>query len=177
MPQLCLTLCNPMDCCTPGFLVLHYFSEFAQTHVRSVGDAIQLSHPLSTPSPPDLNLSHHQSFPMEANSFTKLCYSIGYSIVFPPGCIFPFNLQILDVLISLFWYFRIRNQSLYRLQISVNITLKYSHPLVSARDCFQDIPMDTKILRDSSPLCKVAWYLHITYTHLLIYFKSFLDYL
>ena len=117
------------------------------------------------------------SFPMEANSFTKLCYSIGYSIVFPPGCVFPFNLQILDVLISLFWYFRIRNQSLYRLQISVNITLKYSHPLVSARDCFQDIPMDTKILGDSSPLCKVAWYLHITYTHLLIYFKSFLDYL
>ena len=58
--QSCLTLCNPMDCRTPGFWVLHYLSEFVQTHVHWVGDAIQPSHPLSSPSPPALSLSQHQ---------------------------------------------------------------------------------------------------------------------
>ena len=63
--QLCLTLWDLMDCNTPGFLVLHYPLEFAQTHVHRVSDAIQPSHPLLSPSPPALNLSQHQgSFPM-----------------------------------------------------------------------------------------------------------------
>jgi len=56
----CVALCNPMNCWVPGFLVLHYLLEFAQTHVCWVRDAIQPSHPLSTPSPPALNLSQHQ---------------------------------------------------------------------------------------------------------------------
>ena len=51
---------QPMDCSTPGFPVLHYLLEFAQTHVHWVGDAIQPSHPLSPSSPPALNLSQHQ---------------------------------------------------------------------------------------------------------------------
>ena len=46
---------DPMDCNTPGFPVLHYLSEFAQTHVHWVDDAIQPSHPLLLPSPPALN--------------------------------------------------------------------------------------------------------------------------
>ena len=54
------TLCDPMDCSTSGFPVLHHLLEFAQTHVHWVGDAIQPSHPLSPPSPPALNLSQHQ---------------------------------------------------------------------------------------------------------------------
>ena len=58
--QSCLTLCDPMDCSTPGFPVLHHLSEFAQTYVHWVDDAIQPSHPLSSPSPPALNLSQHQ---------------------------------------------------------------------------------------------------------------------
>ena len=49
---LCLTLCDPMDCSTPGFSVHHQLPEFAQTHVHRFGDAIQPSHPLSSPSPP-----------------------------------------------------------------------------------------------------------------------------
>ena len=61
VPQSCLTLCDPMDCSTPGFPV-HYFLEFAQTHVHQGGDAIQPSHPLSSPSPPNFNLSQHQGF-------------------------------------------------------------------------------------------------------------------
>ena len=58
--KLCLTLCDPMDCSTPGFPVLHHLLEFAQTHVHRVSDAIQLSHPLSSSSPPAFNLSQHQ---------------------------------------------------------------------------------------------------------------------
>ena len=56
----CPTLCNPMNCSTPSFPVLHYLPEFAQTHVHWVGDSIQPSYPLSSPSPPALNLSQHQ---------------------------------------------------------------------------------------------------------------------
>ena len=59
--QSCPTLCDPMDYSTPGFPVLHYLQEFAQTHVHWVDDAIKPSHPLSSPSPPTLNLSQHQS--------------------------------------------------------------------------------------------------------------------
>ena len=49
--QSCLTLCNPMDCSTPGFPVHHHLLELAETHVHRVDDAIQPSHPLSSPSP------------------------------------------------------------------------------------------------------------------------------
>ena len=48
--QSCPTLCDPMDCSTPGFLVHHQLSEFTQTHVHQLGDAIQPSHPLLSPS-------------------------------------------------------------------------------------------------------------------------------
>ena len=48
--QLCLTLCDPLDCSTPGFSVLHYLPEFAQTHVHCISKAIQPSHPLPPPS-------------------------------------------------------------------------------------------------------------------------------
>ena len=53
--------CDPMDCSTPGFPVHHQLPELAQTHVHWVSDAIQSSHPLSSPSPPAFNLSQHQS--------------------------------------------------------------------------------------------------------------------
>ena len=56
----CPTFCDPMNCNTPGFPVLHCLPEFAQTHVHWVSDAIQLSHPLSPPSPLILNLFQHQ---------------------------------------------------------------------------------------------------------------------
>ena len=49
--QSCLTLCNSINCSTPGFPVHHQFPELAQTHVHRVGDAIQPSHPLPSPSP------------------------------------------------------------------------------------------------------------------------------
>ena len=58
--QLCLTFCAPMDCSTPGFPVHHQLPELAQTYVHWVGDAIQPSHPLLSPSLPAFSLSLHQ---------------------------------------------------------------------------------------------------------------------
>ena len=58
--QLCPSLCDPMNHSMPGLPVHHQLPEFTQTHVHCVGDTIQPSHPLSSPSPPALNLSQHQ---------------------------------------------------------------------------------------------------------------------
>ena len=58
--QSCPTLCDSMDCSTPGFPVHHQLLEPTETHVHWVGDAIQPSHPLSSPSPPAFNVSQHQ---------------------------------------------------------------------------------------------------------------------
>ena len=58
--QSCLTFCDPMDCSMPGFPVHHQLLKLAQTHAHRVGDAIQPSHPLSSPSPPAPNPSQHQ---------------------------------------------------------------------------------------------------------------------
>ena len=60
VPQSCPTLCSPMDRSTPGLPVHHQLLNFTHTHVHRVGDAIQPSHPLSSPSPPAFNLSQHQ---------------------------------------------------------------------------------------------------------------------
>ena len=59
--QSCPTLCDPMNRSTPGLPVHHQLPEFTQTHVHRVSDAIQPSHPLSSPSPPAPNPSQHQS--------------------------------------------------------------------------------------------------------------------
>ena len=59
--QSCPTLCDPMNRSMPGLLVHHQLQEFTQTHIHRVSDAIQPSHPLSSPSPPAPNPSQHQS--------------------------------------------------------------------------------------------------------------------
>ena len=66
--QSCLTLCYPMNHSTPGLPVYHQLPEFTQTHVRWVCDAIQPSHPLSSPSLPAPNPSQHQSLFQRVNS-------------------------------------------------------------------------------------------------------------
>ena len=58
--KLCLTLCNPMDCSTPGLSIPHQLPKFAQVHVHCIGDAIQQSHPLTPSSPSALNLFQHR---------------------------------------------------------------------------------------------------------------------
>ena len=66
--QLCLALCDPMNRSMPGLLVHHQLLEFTQNHVHQVGDAIQPSHPLSSPSPPAPNPSQHQGLFQWVNS-------------------------------------------------------------------------------------------------------------
>ena len=99
--QSCPTLCDPMNRSTPGLPIHHQLPEFTQTHVHRVGDAIQPSHPLSSPSPPALNPSQHQSFPM-----SQLCmrwpkyWSFSFSIIPSkehPGLI-SFRMDWLDLL-------------------------------------------------------------------------------
>ena len=82
-------LCDPMDCSMPGFPLLHYLPEFAQTHVHWVSDGIQPSHPLLPPSPLALNLSQHQSFPMSW-FFASGGQSIGASA---SASVLPMNIQ------------------------------------------------------------------------------------
>ena len=66
--QSCPTLCDPMNPSTPGLPVHHQHLEFTQTHVHRIGDAIQPSHPLSSPSLPAPNPSQYQSLLADANS-------------------------------------------------------------------------------------------------------------
>ena len=81
---------TPMDGSTPGFPVLHHLPELAQTHVHSVGDASQPSHPLSSPSPPALKLSQHRSFFLMSQLFASGGQSIGASV---SASVLPMNIQ------------------------------------------------------------------------------------
>ena len=89
--QMCLTLCDPMDCSTPGFQTVHHQLPWpTQTHVHHVGEAIQPSHPLSSPSPPTFNLSPAPgSFPMSL-FFASGGQSIGVSA---SSSVLPMNIQ------------------------------------------------------------------------------------
>ena len=69
--QSCLTLCDPMDCSTPGFLVRHQHLELAQTQVHRVGDTIQQSHPLSL-LPPTFSLSQRQALFQWVSSLSQV---------------------------------------------------------------------------------------------------------
>ena len=88
--QSCPTLCDPVNCSTPGLPVHHQLLEFTQTHVHRVIDAIQPSHPLSSPSPLAPNPSQHQSlFPM-----SQLVAWGGQSIgVSASASVLPMNIQ------------------------------------------------------------------------------------
>ena len=88
--QSCPTLCNPMDRSTPGLPVHHQLPEFTQTHAHRVGDAIQPSHSLSSPSLPTFNLSQHQGlFKWESSSLSG-GQSIGVSA---STSVLPMNIQ------------------------------------------------------------------------------------
>ena len=78
--MLCLTLCDPLDCSTPGFPVLQYLLEFAQTHVHWVGDAIQQSHHPLPPSPLVLSLSQNQGLFQWVGSLHQLAKDSSFSI-------------------------------------------------------------------------------------------------
>ena len=88
--QLCPTLCDPMNCSTPGLTVHHQLTASTQTHVHRVGDAIQPSHPLLSPSPPALNPSQHQNLFQWVSSSNQVAKSIGASA---SASVLPINIQ------------------------------------------------------------------------------------
>ena len=78
--QSCPTLWDPMDCSTPDFPVQHQLLELVQTHVHRVGDAIQPSYPLLTPSPPTFNLSKHQGLFKWVSSSHQVATVLGFHL-------------------------------------------------------------------------------------------------
>ena len=100
--QSCLTLCNPINCSTPGLPVHYQLPEFTQTHVHWVGDAIQPSHPLLSPSPPAPNLPSTRVFSNESvlcirwPKYWSFSFSISPSNEHP-GLI-SFRMDLLDLL-------------------------------------------------------------------------------
>ena len=79
--KLCPTFCSPMDCTVPGLHVHHQLLELAHTHVHWVGDAIQPSHPLLSPSPPALNLSQHWGLFQWVSSLHQGAKNWSFSII------------------------------------------------------------------------------------------------
>ena len=78
--QLCPTLRDPINHSTPGLPVHHQLPEFTQTHVHRVGDAIQPSHPLSSPSPPAPNPSQHKGLSQWANSLHEVAKVLEFQL-------------------------------------------------------------------------------------------------
>ena len=141
--QSFLTVCDPTNCSTPCFPVLHHLLEFFQIHVHWICDAIQLFHPLSVPSPPALNLSQHQVFPVR-----RLLASGGQSIGastsvfpmniqgwFPSGLTLGFHLlAVQGTLKSLFQH--------HCLKASVAFSLLYDPTLTSVHDYWKNYSFD-----------------------------------
>ena len=100
--QSCLTLCNPMDCSTPGSPVHHQPPELAQIHVHWVDDTIQPSHPLLSPSPPALNLSQHQGLSQESILRIRGPKYLSFSLSISPSNeysgLISFRMDWLDIL-------------------------------------------------------------------------------
>ena len=101
--QSCPTLCEPMDCSTPGLPVHHHLQELSQVHIHGVGDAIQPSHPLSSPSP-SLSLSQHQGFSNESPlcirwpKFWNFSFSFSISPSSEYSGLIPFRIDWFDLL-------------------------------------------------------------------------------
>ena len=100
--QLCPTLCDPMNRSTPGLPVHHKLLEFTQTHFHRVGDAIQSSHPLPSPSPPALNLSQHQGLFQWVNSLNEVAkvleFQLQHQSLYEYPEVISFRMDWLDLL-------------------------------------------------------------------------------
>ena len=134
---MCPALCDPMDCSTPGFPVLHYLPEFAQTHVHLVDDSIKPSYPLSPPSPPALNLSQHQGLFKWVSSLHKWLKYWSFNCRINPsnkysGLIFFkigwFDLSVQGTLKSLLQHHSLKASFLWH---SVFFMVQLSHPYMT----------------------------------------------
>ena len=137
--QLSLTLCDPMDCSISGLHVHHQLPEFTQTHVHWVGDAIEPSHPLSSPSPPALNLSQHQGLFKWVSSSHQMAKILGvFSLSISPSNeysgLISFRMDWLDLLAvqgTLKSLLQHHSSKASILQCSAFFTVQLSHPYMT----------------------------------------------
>ena len=122
--QSCLTLCDPMECSMPGFPVHHQVLELAQTHVHQVSNAIQLSCPLSSPSPPAFNLSQDQN----------LFQGVSFSQRWPKYWIFSFSISPSNQYSGLI-SFRIDGVDLLAVQGTLKSLLQHQNSKASILQC------------------------------------------
>ena len=136
--QSCPTLCDPMNCSTPGLPVHHQLLGSTQTHVHRIGDAIQPSHPLSSPSPPAPNPSQHQSLSNESTLHMRWPKYWSFSLSISPSNehsgLISFRMDWLDLLAvqgtlkSLLQYHSSKASVLWR---SAFVTVQLSHPYMT----------------------------------------------
>ena len=136
--QSCLTLCDPMDCSTPGFPVHLQLWELTQTYVRRVGDAIQPSHPLSSPSPPAFNLSQHQGLFQWVSSSHQVAKVLSFNFTISPSNkysgLISFRMDWLDLLAvqgTLMSLLQHHNWKASILQCSAFFIVQLSHPYMT----------------------------------------------
>ena len=136
--QSCPALCDPMHCSTPGLPVHHQLPEFTQTHIHPVSDAIQPSHPLSSPSPPAPNPSSIRVFSNES-TLRMRCpkyWSFSFSIIPSkeiPGLI-SFRIHWLDLLAvqgTLKSLLQHHSSKASILRLSAFFTVQLSHPYMT----------------------------------------------
>ena len=136
--QPCLTLCDPMNCSTPGLPVHHQLPEFTQTHVHRLGGAIQPSHPLLSPSPPAPNPSQHQSLCNESTLRMRWPKYRSFSISISPSKEHPglisFRMDWMDLLAvqgTLKRLLQNHSSKASILQCSDFFTVQLSHPYMT----------------------------------------------
>ena len=136
--QSCPTLCDPMNCSTPDLPVHHQHPESTQTHVHRVSDAIQPSHPLSSPSPPALNLSQNQGLFKWVSSLHQVAKVLEFPLQYQsyqwhPGLI-SFRMDWLDLLAvqgTLKSLFQHHSSKASILQRSAFFIVQLSHPYMT----------------------------------------------
>ena len=136
--QSCLTLCNPMNHSMPGLPVHHQLQEVTQTHVHWVSDDIQPSHPLSSPSPPALNLSQNQGLFQWVSSLHQVAKVLEFQLNISPTNEHPglisFRMDWLDLLAvqaTLKSLLQHHSSKASILQCSAFIIVHLSHPYMS----------------------------------------------
>ena len=149
----CPILCNQKDCSTPGLPVHRQLLEFTQTHVLRVGDAIQPSHPLSSPSPPAFNLSQHQVFSNKSALRIRWPKYWSFSFSISPSNeysgLISFRIDSLDLLAvqgTLKSLLQHHSSKASILRCSAFFIIQLSHPCMTSRKNHSYSPRDRKEL-------------------------------
>ena len=144
--QSCPTLCDPINCSTPGLPVHHKLPEFTQTHGHRVSDAIQPSHPLSPPSPPARNPSQHQGLFQRVNSSHEVAKVLEFQLLHQSFQWTPRTYLLQDGLVGSPWSPRDSQESSPTLQFkSINflaLSILHSPTLTSIHDHWKNHSLD-----------------------------------